>query len=262
MTSRSLAGIAIVTLCALLTPQLRLTAQDAQNDPQNEDRPVRYSIVNLGSLAGSYATGNTINNLGWAMGASTYTAQTQDLHATVWAYGQKFDLGTLGGANSAVQWPVKNDQGLIAGVSETAEAQPLKEDWSCADAFFLTVTKHVCVGFAWRWGRMTQLPTLGGANGVAAGVNNRGQIVGWAETPVRDPTCVSPQVLRFEAVIYDRDGRVKELPPLPGDEDGAATAINGPWRSGRHLRYVRHGGGRRHGEACGGLEKWSADPAG
>jgi probable HAF family extracellular repeat protein len=74
---------------------------------------------------------------------------------------------------------------------------------------------------------MRALPTLGGSNGVAAGDNRLGQIAGWAETPTHDPTCISPQVLRFEAVVYGpKQNQIQELPPFPGDPDSAATAIN------------------------------------
>ncbi len=69
--------------------------------------------------------------------------------------------------------------------------------------------------------------TLGGNNGVAAGDNRAGQIAGWAENTTHDPTCIPPQVLQFEAVIYGpKPEQIQELPPLPGDVDGAATAIN------------------------------------
>src|SRR5262249_29044786 len=73
------------------------------------------------------------------------------------------------------------------------------------------------------------LPTLGGNNGFATGVNNRGDIAGWAETAVPDPTCVPPQVLQFLAVRWEPtpDGRQPvPLPLLPGDSSSAATAIN------------------------------------
>jgi probable HAF family extracellular repeat protein len=51
--------------------------------------------------------------------------------------------------------------------------------------------------------------------------------VGWAETPVVDPTCNAPQVLQFRAVLWDtRQGTMRELPPFPGDSTSAATAIN------------------------------------
>ena len=74
---------------------------------------------------------------------------------------------------------------------------------------------------------MQALPTLGGINGYAAGVNDRGQVVGWAETPVHDPTCSAPQVLQFRAVLWEpRRHRKRELRPFPGDSTSAATAIN------------------------------------
>ncbi|HEY7214297.1 MAG TPA: hypothetical protein VIC28_06685, partial [Thermoanaerobaculia bacterium] len=56
---------------------------------------------------------------------------------------------------------------------------------------------------------------------------NRGQVVGWAENTVHDSTCVPPQVLQFRAVFWGpRKSQIQELPPLPGDTSGAATAIN------------------------------------
>jgi probable HAF family extracellular repeat protein len=81
---------------------------------------------------------------------------------------------------------------------------------------------------------MRELPTLGGNHSFAAGVNNRGLVVGWAETPVHDPTCspTSAQVLQFRAVIWDpkhgSKGKIKTraLRPFPGDSTSAATAIN------------------------------------
>ena len=75
---------------------------------------------------------------------------------------------------------------------------------------------------------MVKLPTLGGNNGFAAGANESGTIVGWAETRKHDSTCTSPQVLGFEAVVYEAGGKNKihELPPFHQDKDGAATEIN------------------------------------
>ncbi len=200
-----------------------MKAQSQANDAQ----PRGYRVINLGTLSGPSASGNTINNIGWAMGSADVSGNTTE-HATVWIYGLRFDLGTLGGPNSDVQWPVKNDYGLVAGFSETAALNPLGESWSCA-AFTPTgvPTHHNCVGFIWQLGVMTALPTLGGYNGFAAGANNEGQIVGWAENTVHDSTCVSPQVLQFEPVLYGpATGQIQQLPNYPGDPDGAATAIN------------------------------------
>ena len=70
-------------------------------------------------------------------------------------------------------------------------------------------------------------PFPGGFNSYATGANNRGQVVGWAENGVHDTSCVSPaQVLQFRAVIWEPNGDMQELPPLPGDSTSAATAIN------------------------------------
>jgi probable HAF family extracellular repeat protein len=74
---------------------------------------------------------------------------------------------------------------------------------------------------------MRPLPTLGGTNGFATGANNRGEIVGWAENTVHDPTCVPPQVLQFRAVVWGpAPGQIHELRPFPGDTVSAATALN------------------------------------
>lgn len=184
-----------------------------------------YRVTNLGTLGGTVSAGNSIDEISLVSGTSTIDASDSVIHATLWTYGRAFDVGTLGGPNSGVLWPDHNIFGVISGVSETSEMDPLGEAWSCS-AFFPSVTGHVCRGFVWRWGRMASLPTFGGTNGYAAGDNNLGQIVGWAETTVRDATCISPQVLQFEAAQWDATGAIHELRPLPGDPDGAATAIN------------------------------------
>jgi probable HAF family extracellular repeat protein len=198
----------------------------AQNPPESGQR-ARYLIVTLGTLGGTASNANSINNRGWAMGAANLPGNNSE-HATLWIYGKTIDLGTLGGPSSSIAWTgVNNNSGLIAGISDTSIVDPLGEIWSCAEGFFPSSSGHTCLGFAWQDGVMSALPTLGGNNGFAAGDNNRGQIAGWAETANHDPTCIAPQVLQFEAVIYGpKRGQIQELPPLPGDPDGAATAIN------------------------------------
>ena len=186
-----------------------------------------YQVTNLASLGGTISRGNSINNRSWVAGYSNLSGN-QSRHASLWLNGSLLDLGTLGGPNSSVAWPVKNDSGLIAGIAQTDTPDPLGEAWSCA-AFFpgATATGPTCLGFVWRAGVMSALPTLGGNNGFATGANNHSQIVGWAENTVHDPTCVPPQVLQFRAVVWESDGnQIHELPPLPGDTSGAATAIN------------------------------------
>jgi probable HAF family extracellular repeat protein len=145
--------------------------------------------------------------------------------ATLWAYGLTLPLGTLGGANSTVDWPDRNDQGVIVGTSETATKDPLGESFSCP-AVFLLPSGNSCVGFVWKDFQMKRLPTLGGNNAIGAGINSEGLAVGWAESNVADATCVAPQVLEFEPVVWDPDGQIRQLATLADDPDGAATAIN------------------------------------
>jgi probable HAF family extracellular repeat protein len=188
-----------------------------------------YRVVNLGTLGGASSGASSINNRAWITGLSSLAGSNPYIHAALWQRNEQItDLGTLGGPNSAVEWPVKDTNGLISGISETAAPQKLGEIWSCAAAFFPPPPSgHICRGFAWRNGAMTQLPTLGGNNGFAAGANDSGLVVGWAENDTQDSSCTPPQVLQFEAVVYDlQRGTVRELSPYPGDLDGAATEIN------------------------------------
>ena len=178
------------------------------------------------SLGGTVSRGTAINNGGLVAGFSNL-AGNQVRHAALWRDGAILDLGTLGGPHSSVVWPGLNDQEVVVGIAETADLDPLGEEWSCT-AFFPTVTGHICLAFVWENGAMHALPTLGGNQGFATAVNSRGQVVGWAETPVHDPTCDAPQVLQFRAVLWEpKHGTTQELPPFPGDSASAATAING-----------------------------------
>jgi probable HAF family extracellular repeat protein len=192
--------------------------------------PLTYAVTELPSLGGTSSAGFSINDRGWVAGRSNLTGN-QIRHAALWRNGSLTDLGTLGDPeqrNSVVRWPVKNNRGLITGISQTDEPDPNNENWSCS-AFFpaATGTGYQCLGFKWQNGVMTPLDTLGGTHGFAAGSNNAGQIVGWAENTVHDPRCEPPQVLQFKPVVWGpSDEQIRELPLIPGDTSGAATAIN------------------------------------
>ncbi len=223
MRTKNLICVAVISLLAVLAASGRLTAQAPTG-------PAHYRVIDLGTLGGTVSSGNAINNVGWVTGSSDETGNAVQL-ATVWVNGHQIPLGTLGGPNSDVGWPVKNNFGIISGISENGKHDPLNESFSCP-AFGL-VSGNSCEAFVWEFGTMKQLPGLGGNNSIGGGNNNRGQIVGWAETPVLDPTCdnSSGQFLQFEATLWQPDLRtgkwqVSGLPPLSGDPDSAATAIN------------------------------------
>lgn len=218
--------------CALLAAVL---ASGCSRDPSVSLDPrvsretitpeVRYTISYLPTLEGSRNRPSGISNSGLIAGFVNRPGNTTRV-AALWRRGSRDTLGALGGPNSVVQWPGVSDNGYVVGIAETAELDTLGEEWSCT-AFFPSVTGRLCRGFFWQDGVMTALPTLGGDNGFATGVNNRGQVVGWAETRVHDPTCNAPQVLQFRAALWEpKQGGMRELRPLPGDSTSAATAIN------------------------------------
>jgi probable HAF family extracellular repeat protein len=216
---------AIAVVAVLMIPVRLVQAQHKDHEPP------KYYVFNLGDPGGgNVAVAASINNIGWIAG-DAYQAGNTTEHAELWL-GTTFDLGTLGGPNSAVAWPNKNNRGELAGIAETADVNPLGEAWSCAQANFPTITNHVCLGFVWEDGVMSPLPPLpGGVDSYAAGINNHGQVAGWAENGVHDPTCNNAppvsQFLQFEAVVWGPElGQLTQLSPLSPDPDSAATAIN------------------------------------
>jgi probable HAF family extracellular repeat protein len=225
MNSKLVRFTMAVTATFLLVAFFAAVRLGAQQGPS-----FHYRVIDLGTLGGTVSTANTINDRGWAMGASNESGDAVEL-ATLWVHGLQIPLGTLGGPSSNIAWPVKNNFGLIAGESENGIPDPLGETFSCP--VFGFSSGNSCVAFAWRDGVITQLPGLGGNNSVGTGNNDLGQIVGWAENSFHDPTCVSGgglvQVLQFEAVVWQQrrgQWQVHQLPPFPGDPDSAATAIN------------------------------------
>ena len=219
-TSMCMAGMAL--LAAFAIGPIRLTSQTA---------PTLYNIIPLNTLGGTQGAGNGINDRGWITGATNQPGDTVS-HAALWVGGPNVvDLGALGGPtfNSAVAWPIKSNNGVIVGISDVNQDQPPADNFSCYP-FYATgsPTGKVCKGFRWANGVMTPLPPFpGGINSYATAVNNRGEIVGWAENGVQDPSCnTAVQTLQFRAAMWEPDGTMKELPPLPGDSTSAATAIN------------------------------------
>ncbi len=190
----------------------------------------QYQVSYLDSLGGTNSRGNSVNNRGWIAGFSRLSGD-RNRHATLWHNDSIIDLGTLGGAekNSSVVWPVKNNRGFIAGISQTDTPEPNGEGWSCS-AFFSGPFRvgYTCLGFIWKDGVMRRLdPLTGGNNSFATGADNQGQVVGWAENGVHDTSCTNGQVLQFRPVVWGPEtGQISELPLIEDDSSGAATAMN------------------------------------
>lgn len=193
-------------------------------------KPPRYRIIDLGTLGGTYSYAYGINNAGAVSGGAATPTQTGGIAQTAFLWDDDLhmiNIGTLGGSGcpdciSSAGGP--NANGWSPITSETGELDPNGEDF-CAFG-----THRQCLAAIWIGGIMTALPNLeGGNNGQAYWTNNRGQTVGFAENAVLDSTCstaTSFQALRFEAVIWEPNGKIHELHPLTGDTVGYAFGIN------------------------------------
>jgi uncharacterized membrane protein len=215
--------VGLITVCcaSILTPV------QAQRPAQTKAR-TQYQVSNLPGLGGTSNGGNSINDQTWVSGYARLPNRNR--HAALWRNSSLTDLFTLGGPNSSVTWNVKNTQGIIVGISQTADPQLLGESWSSA-AFYSTPNNvgYINLGFVWQNNQMRGLPPFpGGNNGFATGANNLGQVVGWAENGFHDSNCCCTQVLQFRPAVWTLGppDQIQDLPLIPGDSSGAATAIN------------------------------------
>jgi probable HAF family extracellular repeat protein len=216
MKSRILTRMAATWLVVVSMSSWLLSQNQAQ--PQNH---IRYRVYTLANLGGTFGSGNGINDLGWVTGASGTTNDVSQ-EAALWLYGLTLPLGTLGGPNSSVPFPITDDRGVIAGMSDLSKTDPNSENFCAFSSGF------ECAAFWWENGTMTGLPTtLGGNNSRAAGADDFNHVVGWAETGMVDSTCIPPAVLQYVPVVWNiKTGNLLQLPTLSGDPDGAAVAIN------------------------------------
>jgi uncharacterized membrane protein len=181
--------------------------------------PPHYTVIDLGPVGGSPGAAYFITDDGLIAGGAATSGGT--MHAALWYWNFKIDIGSPGlkGPNS-LAYSV-NEFGQVVGQAETQV--PNKEDFCGFNAYgFSSFTQ--CLPFVWQYGAMTALPTLGGANGYAYGINNRGEVAGLAENGKKDPNPACP-VSQFEPVIWN-NGVAHELPTALGDSDGVAAAIN------------------------------------
>jgi probable HAF family extracellular repeat protein len=137
-------------------------------------------IIDLGTLGGNFSFGNAMNNRGQVIGLALNTVPDQysmlglgtETHAFIWQHGYMEDLGTLGGPDS---WAAAvNESGQVAGWAFTNSTPNPVTNIPTQDPFL------------WQDGRMIDLGTLGGTEGVTGSfggsggraINRRGQVVG------------------------------------------------------------------------------------
>ena len=187
---------------------------------------VRYHVEDLGTLEdGFFGCTMGVNNHGWTETQYGLLEAGKLLKGRVAINfdGFTFPIPTLGGPNN---WDNPfggevNDRGEAVGFSETDVLDPNGED-VCGFGTHLT-----CSAFLWRKGHMSALPTLGGNNGQATAINNRGQITGFAENGTVDSSCSANATnTRIQLPVIWEDGKVRALRTVGTDKDGVANAIN------------------------------------
>jgi probable HAF family extracellular repeat protein len=209
-----------------------------------------YKITDLGVVnsKNNFSMVMGLNNQGWAENMDGFVNPPETSTSTTIAngravisiYGLNIDLGTLGkpDGNSWTQYGGINDRGEAVGFSETADRDPNGED-ICGFG-----THLACVPFLWRDGHMSALPTLGGNNGQASAINNRGEVVGFAEDGAVDPTCPDDKTNnRIELPALWERGKAEALPLVGNDLGGFPQGIND---EGQAVGYTGNCGAATH----------------
>lgn len=188
----------------------------------------------LGTLGGDHSLGAHINDRGQAVGASRPTSGTDLTSAFLWQNNEMLNLGTLGSQTRALMvneagqvigsrvdaltrraffWSrgVLQDIGALPG-HHFALVRALNKSGQVIGESSATSDSHP-EAFVWENGVFRALGTFGGPRSIAFGINERGEIVGFAEDPER----------QSRAFIW-LDGILTEL-PTPG-HSSIARALN------------------------------------
>lgn len=166
------------------------------------------ALSDLGTLPGginSFPYG--VNASGWVVGGSENGTTdpvlgTPGFDAVLWRNGQIKNLGTLGG-NESLAADV-NDGGQIVGFAANAVPDPVSMvGWA-------TQTRP----FLWEHGVMRDLDTLGGPDGAAFLMNERGQIMGqyFVSSNVNPATGIPTQ----DPILWEANGMAVDLGTLGG----------------------------------------------
>lgn len=166
------------------------------------------ALKDLGTLGGSYSYGRGVNAGGRVAGTSGLVGYTTPRAFLSGRDGGPLkDLGTFPGANVSYGGSV-NDAGQVTG-SSGFEPPAGSLGWYHA---FVSAPDG---------GALLDLGTLGGVNSSAGGINNSGQVVGWADLADGTP----------HAFIFTLAGGLQDLnlliDPALGITLAGATGING-----------------------------------
>jgi probable HAF family extracellular repeat protein len=131
-------------------------------------------------------------------------------HAFVWQNGQLTDLGTLANALGSFAFFI-SDNGLIAGASENGAIDPVAN----------TPETHAVL---WSNGQITDLGTLGGTQSLGVGINDAGQVTGFAQNAISDQFSIAGLGTQTRAFLW-QNGVMQDLSTL-GGPDAFAQYVN------------------------------------
>jgi probable HAF family extracellular repeat protein len=224
--------------------------------------PSGYSVINMGSLGGTFQIVLDINSRGAAVGDAT-TANNETEHAFLFSHGRMSDLGTLGGSVSAAFGI--NDSGEVVGLSTTSPGsmQPalfLYRHGYMTDLGMLDTSKPFgdikinnhgdVIGFALsdddasllRHGRMIDLGALAGLGSAARALNDRDEVVGYSAIDETGSNLIA------HAFLYNH-GKMIDLGTLGGpssvandiNADGEVVGASTTASGATHPFLYRHG---------------------
>ncbi len=247
MNSKRWPHIIALALFAAIAMPIQLVAQDKQ---ERDHKHHHYQLVDLGSTfggSGSFfnpGSGNdfaaftsVLSGRGTVAGFADTSLSDPFPNFCFWdcsvvhafrarRNGVLTDLGALpGGGSSAPTW-IATD-GLIAGVSENGETDPLYPD----------IPEFRAV--LWERGKITDLGTLpeGGNQSEANSVNSDGQVVGAALNTIPDSNSMQPATFwlpggpsgyqyQTRAFLWGKQNGMQDLGTLAGGTDAEAMLIN------------------------------------
>jgi hypothetical protein len=189
-----------------------------------------YTLVDLGVVGGAGGPNHITNNdisVGSVQGSDGHD------HAVIYFDQHIIDISKpgLGGANNLALG--NNPWGEVVGGANIVNVDPRKEDFCGFQALGITTGTASCRPFLWWNGQMTALPTLDnnhGNNGIAAAINDFGEVAGASENttpgcPTQNPDASLNQYYQYKPVLW-RNHAIEQLATVEGDPVGTALAIN------------------------------------
>jgi probable HAF family extracellular repeat protein len=149
------------------------------------------NLTDLGDFGGVESIARGINDSGQIVG-DYHTAGSYETHAVLYSNGQATDLGTFGGDFSSAE--AINSSGQIVGLStgtyggsRWADTRAINDGgqhvvnvFDYFQGYNFEPETHAFLYNSAGSSRI-DLGTLGGANSYGSGINNSGQVVGWAQ---------------------------------------------------------------------------------